>query len=150
MRQVYGKAPFFDEVISLVEPAYASPDENLSSFNRKMIETVAGYLGSERKLFLSSELNVLSTGDERLIELTRKVGGTHYISGKGGTTYQDPAKFSAAQVELDVRIYSPLPYEADGFPFVPGLSILDALFILGRNASRLLVYEGNNGPPGAR
>jgi len=143
--QVYRKAPFFDEVMRVIEPAYASPGINLSTFNRRLIESVGRYLGIERQVCLSSELNVASTGDQRLVELTRKVRGTHYISGKGGTTYQDPAKFRAAGIELEVRMYSPRVYEAAGFPFLPGLSILDALFVLGSSANRLLVYDEPRG-----
>jgi hypothetical protein len=130
--QVYRKAPFFDEVMRVIEPAYASPGINLSTFNRRLIESVGRYLGIERQVCLISELNVASTGDQRLVELTRKVRGTHYISG-------------AAGIELEVRMYSPRVYEAAGFPFLPGLSILDALFVLGSSANRLLVYDEPRG-----
>jgi hypothetical protein len=41
---------------------------------------------------------------------------------------------------LDVCEYRPIPYEQDT-AFVPGLSILDALFHLGRESRALLSYS---------
>lgn len=141
LRQTYARAPHVNEVMAVVERVYADKATNLSRFNQELVAAVTRYLGIERPIFLSSSLDVDRTGDDRLIELVRKVGGTHYISGHGGLNYQNPAKFKAVRIELDVRRYIPIAYEAPRFPFIPGLSILDPLFILGRDARRLLRYD---------
>lgn len=140
LSQTYAKAPCADEILAMIEPIYAAAGTNLSEFNRRLVNAVATYLGIDKPMHLSSSFDVHDTGDDRLIELIRKVGGKHYISGRGGANYQDPAKFAAAGIELDVRIYSPVPYEAPRFPFVPGLSIVDALFVRGKAARDLLRY----------
>ena len=140
LQQTYAKAPFVAEVITVLERIYAEPSANLSGFNQRLIEVVTAYLGIERPMRLSSSLDVQATSDDRLIQLIRKVGGTHYISGQGGANYQDPTKFTAAGIELDVRIYTPIAYDAPRFPFLPGLSIVDALFVRGRSARDLLRY----------
>ena len=140
LRQTYAKAPLVHEVMAVLEPIYAGAGANLSSFNQRLIEAVASYLGIDKPMHLSSSFDVRSTSDDRLIELIHKVGGTHYISGRGGANYQDPAKFSAAGIELDVRTYTPVPYEAPRFQFMPGLSIVDALFVRGKGARDLLRY----------
>jgi hypothetical protein len=54
--------------------------------------------------------------------------------------YQDPLAFRSAGIELDVCEYRPIPYEQDA-AFVPGLSILDALFHLGKGSRTLLSYS---------
>ena len=43
-------------------------------------------------------------------------------------------------VSLEVRTYQPVEYERSGWPWVPGLSVLDALFHLGRDAREVLRY----------
>ena len=140
LQQTYAKAPFVDQVMRILEPIYAAAGTNLSDFNRRLIGAVAAYLGIDKPMHLSSSFDVRAASDDRLIELIRKVGGTQYISGRGGSNYQDPAKFAAAGIELDVRVYSPVPYEGPRFPFMPGLSIVDALFVRGKGARELLRY----------
>lgn len=141
LRQTYSKAPYVDEVMAILEPAYQALGGNLSQANRRLIAVVADYLELELPTCLSSALDVQSASDDRLIELILKVGGTHYLSGRGGANYQDPGKFKAAGIELEMKEYSPVPYEAPRYPFVPGLSIVDALFIQGKAARDLLRYE---------
>jgi len=140
LRQAYLRSPHLEEVMALLEPIYADPGTNLAILNQRIVKAVAGYLGIDRPMLFSSSLDVHRTRDERHIELIRKVGGTHYLSGKGGANYQDPGKFKAAGIELEVCEYSPIPYEAPRYPFMPGLSIVDALFIKGKAARELLRY----------
>lgn len=141
LRHTYSKAPHLHEILALLEPVYADPGCFLSAFNQKLLTIIAEYLGVQRKIILSSSLNVCATGDDRLIEIVRIVGGTSYVSGKGGQNYQDPKKFAAEGIDLDVKMYSPISYQAPRFPFIAGLSIVDALFILGRKTVRLLSYD---------
>ena len=141
LRQTYSKAPHFAEVMAILEPAYQIVGANLSQVNRRAIEAISAYLDLERPTYLSSSFDVQSSSDDRLIELIRKVGGTHYISGRGGANYQDPDKFKAAGIELEVCEYAPISYDAPRYPFVPGLSIVDALFIQGKAARDLLRYK---------
>lgn len=140
LRQTYSKAPHVAEVMAILEPLYEAGEVNLSQLNRRLISAILDYLDLERPTYLSSSFDVEGTSDDRLIELIRKVGGTHYLSGKGGTNYQDPGKFKAAGIELEICEYAPIPYDAPRYPFVPGLSIVDALFIKGKAARELLRY----------
>lgn len=141
LRHTYRNAPCFDEVMDLLEPAYANAGEMLAEFNFALIRRIVDYLGLTTEFRQSSDFAVETTSDDRLIDLVRKSGGSCYLSGKGGTNYQDPAKFAAAGIGLDVRVYDPVPYEAKGFPFIPGLSIVDCMFVMGRRAAGLLRYE---------
>lgn len=141
IRQTYSKAPYFDEVMAILEPAYQATAANLSQHNRRLIAAISDYLGLGCRQYLSSSFDIQNSSDDRLIELIQKVGGTHYISGRGGANYQDPGKFKAAGIELEVCEYSPIPYDAPRYPFVPGLSIVDTLFIRGKAARDLLRYK---------
>lgn len=147
-------------------------EPRLVVLNQRLLAAIAAYLGLRQPMLLASELGAADPrhsrkiGEEigaeiggeigaeineerakgaRLIELVRAAGGTTYVSGAGGTRYQDPAAFAAAGLRLEVRRYEPVPYE-QGRAFVPGLSILDALFRLGPGARELLRYPDGDTP----
>lgn len=141
LAQRYARAPHLRQALALIEPLYADPGELLAPFNIRLIRAVASYLELPARTVLASDLAVSGAGSDRLINLVRAVGGDFYISGKGGQKYQDPAQFAAAGLAFDVHVYRPIPYDQRWGPdFVPGLSILDALFLLGRDARALLRY----------
>lgn len=140
LRQNYSKAQFGGEVLAVLQNHYAAAGDHLAVFNERLIRSVAEYLDLKVEFARSSEIQTGLTSDDRLVEIVRRVGGRTYISGAGGTKYQDPEKFTAAGLKLEVRRYHPVAYAADGFAFQPGLSIVDALFIKGRSAVDLLTY----------
>ncbi|MFO0573920.1 MAG: WbqC family protein [Polyangia bacterium] len=154
LRARYGRAPHFAEIFGLLEPIYAAvaaepPGERrLVTLNLRLLTALAAYLELDRPLVRASALGVPrqqgERGDDRLIALVRAVGGRVYLSGPGGERYQDPAKFAAADLTLELRRYQPVPYD-QGRPFVPGLSLLDPLFRLGRGAASLLRYPDGAG-----
>ncbi len=136
----YGRCPFFGSVMDTVRPLYETPGEYLALFNMRLIRALASYVGLSPRIRLASELNIRSTGTQRLVEIVRALGGTTYVSGSGGVDYQDPAVFKAAEVALDIRTYHPIRYAQQG-KFIPGLSMLDALFHVGPGAHALLTYQ---------
>ena len=145
LRGEYGRSPYFREVWSLITPIYEKAPLSLSEFNQELVIEIARYLGIQCRFLRSSQLQVTGTSDERLISLVQAVGGTRYLSGKGGDNYQNPEKFRMAGIDLEVRAYSPVPYRQFHGHSILGLSILDAIFNLGKNAASLLIY--NNLPP---
>jgi hypothetical protein len=140
LRAVYARCPYFKEVFSFLEPIYAEPGERLAPFNERLIRAVAAYLEFPCRFEVSSELRPEGEGDDRLISLARLLGADEYLSGKGGQNYQDPAKFAAAGIKLTVGAYTAIPYQQVHGEFVPNLSILDALFHLGRDTLGVLAY----------
>jgi len=141
LRAVYGRSPFFKEAFAKIEPVYTAPTTHLASFNMALIRAVAEYLELETRFVVASDLKVDAMGDDRLIKLVGMAGGNVYLSGKGGENYQDPEKFAKAGIELCVREYRPVPYPQGTSQFLGGLSILDAIFNLGRGARDVLCYE---------
>ncbi|WP_448189523.1 WbqC family protein [Azospirillum sp. sgz301742] len=137
----YRKAPFFDAVMPLVEAIYAFGADSLAGFNRNAVVLLAEFLGLTCRFELSSDFAVAASSDDRLIELVRMVGGDTYISGAGGQNYQSPEKFAAAGIDLCVCEYRPRPYFQSQGGFLSGLTILDAMFNLGRDTVQHLSYE---------
>lgn len=144
LSQVYRKAPYYGELMRVIKPAFEIAGDNLCVFNVALLKLLGEALGISAKLVLSSELGVNSSGDDRLVELVAKVGGSEYVSGPGGENYQNAEKFEAAGICLNIKTYKPIPYESTGFPFIPGLSVIDLLCILGPMAARdVLVYSAD-------
>ena len=140
LRSIYRRAPAWREVSELIEPVYTAPGDRLAEFNIRLIRTVAGYLGLAPRWERSSALSSEGTADDRLISLTELVGGDTYVSGTGGQNYQSGEKFAAVGIALEVHEYRPVPYRQFDQAFTPGLTILDALFHLGRDARGILEY----------
>ena len=128
----YHKSPFFQEIMTWIEPFYRDPGSLLADFNIKMNSAIAEYLGLKCRFAISSQLHPEGTSDDRLISIGKNLGGSIYVSGKGGQNYQSPEKFASAGIDLEVHEYQPVPYPQNHGDFVPGVSILDALFNLGR------------------
>ncbi len=143
---LYHRAPFYEEILDLLAPIYEQPGSHLAEFNMRIVRAIAAYLGLTCRFELSSTLHPTGKGDDRIISLTTLLGGGTYISGIGGTKYQDPEKFARAGIRLDVRNYEPIPYRQIHGQFLPGMSILDALFNLGHDASTLLRYTCTESP----
>jgi hypothetical protein len=135
----YRESRYCAEIVDLIRPLYAEPGELLADFNIRVIEAIAGALKLGCRFKRSSQLGVHGVRDERLVDLVRIVGGSTYLSGKGGENYQDPARFASADIGLEVLEYKPIPYPQGQSDFIGGLSILDALFHVGPEATRKLL-----------
>jgi hypothetical protein len=141
LTQTYRKAPFFSQVMDLILPIYQNTGDYLAAFNMRMTRAICDFLELNCQLEISSQLNPEGTSDERLISLVKLAGGDTYVSGKGGQNYQDPQKFSDAGIKLEIRTYQPIPYPQYHGEFIGGLSILDSLFNLGKDARKILRYS---------
>jgi hypothetical protein len=140
LRSIYRSAPQYRAVMDVLEPVYRSPRDLLAEFNIELIRAIAAYLDLSPRWERSSELRPEGVADDRLISITRLVDGDTYVSGSGGQNYQSADKFRAAGLALEVHEYRPVPYRQFDDDFTPGLTVLDALFHVGRDTRRLLEY----------
>jgi hypothetical protein len=125
----YRRAPCFDEAFAILEPLIRNPEENIARYNGIAVSAIAQYLGLPLQKFRwSSEFMVAENASERLISLTRAVGGHAYICGGGAAGYQEDAAFSAAGIVLIYQNFDhPIYPQLGSKEFVRGLSIIDAL-----------------------
>lgn len=143
IEQSYRGHPHFAEVFAFLEHAISCPTPRLAETNAHAISAVARFIGvNPDKLVLESDLDGHATGTERLIELTRAVRGTTYCSGDGSADYLDADAFGAHGMGLTFMSFRhPVYPQRDADMFVPGLSIIDALFNLGPRETGRLVAE---------
>lgn len=132
LENTYRRSPYFDEFFPrLAEMLSRSPDEDFASLNISLIEGVCSWIGLNCIGIRSSQMGIDGSSDERLARLVRAVGGDTYMSGSGGKKYQSQSTFSDRGVELSYADYQAYPYRQLSGGFVPGLSVVDALFNIG-------------------
>jgi len=130
----YAKSKAFNEVWPDIQEIYNSIDTSqlLSFSNIKIIKKVAKLLEIECDLLLSSEIDSRGNGDDRLISIVSEISkSATYVSGSGGSKYQDPGKFFDSGLGFEYIKFSHPSYLQSGEKFQPGLSIIDAIFQLG-------------------
>ena len=140
LRHVYARSAHAEEVLELIDPVYEQAGDRLAQFNMALVERVSRYLGWTGTFHRSSEHPADLKADQRIADLVNAVGGDVYVSGAGGENYQTASAYAERGVELEVRTYQPREYARSSWPFVPGLSVLDALFHQGRNSRAVMTY----------
>jgi hypothetical protein len=141
LKQNYRHAPFFDEVFPLIAQLYEAPPRLMADFNLRSIELLMDLLDVRLPWVRSSSLLPEGSSNELLIDLLRKVGATHYLSGNGSRAYMQLEKFAQAGIEVVWQEFVHPVYPQQFGAFVPYLSSLDVLFNCGIAASRQLLRE---------
>ncbi|MES2984401.1 MAG: WbqC family protein [Pseudomonadota bacterium] len=132
LQAAYQKAPFAQEVFALITPLLMNPTTNIADYNIHAVTQLCAALGLSTRLQRSSALAIEGVATERLIALTKAVGGTQYLCGGGADGYQQDALFAQAGLGLVYQQFTPTPYPQKNTPeFVGGLSIIDALMFHG-------------------
>ncbi len=142
IKQYYKKSKFYKEVIDFVEEIMLFSDSNLSNYNINAIKKICERLDIKREFIRQSSLNTTTAKEDLMIEITKKVGGEIYLSGNGARKYQIEDNFLKQGVELIYQEFTPKSYEQLGAKeFIAGLSVLDALFNVGFEATKELIAQ---------
>lgn len=137
----YARAPFYAAAMALLQPLLLTGESNVAKFNMYAIVQLLQALGlKDKELLCSSTIPTNARSTARLVDITRSVGGTHYLYGGGAAGYQDDAKFAQAGLQLVRQDFEHPRYpQAQDAGFVPGLSIIDLLMHGGVAAAAHLV-----------
>ena len=136
----YSKAPFFDLYQPVFEPLYRQQEQSLSKVNFGFLRAICGILGITTRISWSMDYRPLKEGKtERLVDLCRRAGGAHYISGPAARDYIEPHLFDEAGIDLGFFDYAGYPEYPQRFgKFEHGVSVLDLLFNTGPQAPRFM------------
>ena len=141
----YSKAPYFKEYLPLLESFYQQRYEFLADFTIEFTIALARELGNTHTRFLrSSEIaGINGQKTDRLIQILKAVGATHYISGPSAQEYIEREMFERAGITLEYIQYDYPEYPQLYPPFDPQVSILDLLFMTGSEAPHY-IFKGNH------
>ena len=133
----YSDAPYKTEAQDLISEIMAYETDLLSEFNINAITTICNALQIDTKFVRQDDLNTSYHSTELLAEICNKVGCDKYLYGGGGSKYQEEKYFIERGVSAIPQNFVPWAYYQRGADFfVGGLSILDALFWIGMDATR--------------
>lgn len=136
----YNKAPYFREYLPLLESLYARRDECLADFTIEATIVLSRALGITSTQFLrsSSLAGITGVKTDRLIQILKTIGATHYISGPSAQAYIEPQKFDESGISLEYMEYNYPEYPQLYPPFDPYVTVLDLLFMTGKEAIQYL------------
>ena len=135
----YRKAPHFGNYEELLLRFYSRRDCLLVDFVIELTIALSQELGIYDTRFLtSSSLQIAGGRSERLLRIVKEVGADHYITGPAARSYLDVELFLSHDVTVEFLEYDYPPYEQLSPKFDPQVSILDLLFMKGREAPHLI------------
>jgi len=130
-RANYAKSQYFEFYFPFIQDLLSVEASNLAELNSKIIFRIAELLSIDCRFVISSDLGVDSIGTQRLIDITKAVGGREYIHGAGGVNYQDEELFTKKDILCTAARFQHPSYSQLWNDFVEGLSIIDYLFSIG-------------------
>jgi hypothetical protein len=143
LRRCYARAPFFEPMFAVMRSAISAGHTLLAALTIHLCEAICAMLGVAPQFLRSSQIGVTGERQQRLIEICRYTGGDVYLSGPRARAYIEPNAFAAAGIQLRYIVYDYPPYPRGPYPFIPNLSIVDALAWLGpqRTAEYLAAHS---------
>jgi len=138
IQQVYGTAPYFDTHAQRLAQIYADRHPLLADINIELIRMILDATGLSIRLVQSTTLAPVGRRTAMLIDLCQRSGATSLRVGTGASAYLDRQALAAAGIDLEIASYSHPAYPQGRRPFLPGLSMLDAILNLGPAVRDLL------------
>lgn len=129
IRQNYRKAPFFADVMPLVERLVRFPQLNLALYAENAIREVCAYLQIVTPILRGSDIQLHACTDkqDRVIRIARSLSATTVLNSVGGLELYDRDHFARNGLLLRFFKMDPIEYPQFAHPFVPNLSIIDVL-----------------------
>lgn len=129
IKQNYSKAPFYNDVLPLIEDILDNEEKDLSKFLGFSLVKIAKYLNIGTKFLYSSDLKNDKTfkAQDRLIEMSKILNATGYINSIGGIELYNKEVFSQNDINLSFLKTHEISYKQFNNEFVPNLSVVDIL-----------------------
>jgi hypothetical protein len=151
----YRRAPHFAAVFPPLADMLNFADTNVAAFNANLVARLAAMLGVGTPLALSSSIveGANLAGQDRIIEICRRLDATDYLNPIGGAGLYQADRF--AEAGLGLRFLRPTiePYRQFCPATVPDLSVVDALMFndaaeLGRLLQSCRIETAGESPSG--
>lgn len=137
----YGKSSFFKkfsgEVKELYEKAKALQESNsLAGNNILFISFLMKKFGITTPIMLSSDMNIHTKRNERIIDICKNLNANFYLSGEGGKNYLEEKLFNESGIGIIYQNFKHPIYPQRMGDFIPLMSALDYLFNCGTDFPR--------------
>ena len=130
----YKRAPFYDEIYNDFEFILIKKYNNLSELNIELIKFICLKFNITTKFINSSDLNLISNKEEKVLDICSALNATTYLSGVGAKAYQKEDNFLKKNIILRYSEFKPKPYkQLWNSNFLISVSIIDFLMNYGYN-----------------
>ncbi|EGT5654425.1 MULTISPECIES: WbqC family protein [Citrobacter] len=145
LKMAYCKAPYYKDVICIVEKVLLSEEKKVSVVCFNAIKEILQYIGIDKKVICSSTINYdRSCGAaDKIISITKILKNKDYVNAIGGRNLYDTQYFNQMELNLYFLKMNEIFYTQGkvNAEFVPNLSILDALMWLSPSTVRDLLQQ---------
>ena len=131
---LYKGAPYFEETYPVLEEILSRPWVSLSGMNVELITKTASMLQLPCRFSHTSEYAVNACKTERLVGLVMAVKGSVYLCSEYERPYFEEAVVASHGIKVVYNDFQHPVYRQGENTFIPGLSIVDALFNCGKQA----------------
>jgi hypothetical protein len=142
LEHTYGKTPYFASCAPPLFDALRRASHTLEDVNYQTFLALLGLLEhTHLKVVRANEMPLTSTDPtDRLVEICTLLDADAYIAGRGGHNYMRTEAFEQAKITLAWQDYdiNQAVYPQRSATFIPGLSIIDALFNIGPEHTKQL------------
>lgn len=138
----YSKAKYFDETWKELEKIYDMKFDTLTQLNLEIISFIQKKFQIKTKTLLSSELDIVSDGSKRILDICKQIEADIYYSGHGygleEKKYLNEEDFIKNNIKIQYQNFIHPEYKQCYEPFIPNLTSLDLLFNEGKNSINYL------------
>jgi hypothetical protein len=141
LQTCYGSAPNFADYARELYAVYARPWESLIDLDLHMLDLARRWFDIRTPIIRSSELKLVGTKTDRLIDMCKKLGARCYLTGAGGSSgYLDAEKIGRSGVGVIWQEFTHPQYR-QRYPklgFLSHLGFLDLLLNCGPQSRDIL------------
>ncbi len=124
----------------IIQDIYNNNWTKLVDLNETIILWTMKKLDIQRPTTRSSNLDCKGKGSDYVLQLAQKSGADTYLSGIHGKDYLNTESFQAKRIKLSFQNFQhPIYKQQHNQPFVSNLCTLDALFNIGKEATKKLI-----------
>jgi hypothetical protein len=142
IKTAYSAAANLKEYDAFLEEIYSKKWVWLQDLNVHIISFILKELSITTPITFESDLNILATKTQRIIDICKKLNADTYLSGIGGKEYLEEELFAQNGITLRYQEFKHPVYRQqfmkNSEDFIPYMSIVDLLFNEGPRSREIL------------
>lgn len=129
IKEVYKKAPYFEQSYQLIEQIIRYEDKNLFKYIFNSIQKTCEFLQIETELVISSSIPMDHNlkNQEKVISICETLHSNTYYNAIGGIDLYSKEQFQQRGIDLKFIQAKPFEYKQFNNEFIPWLSIIDVI-----------------------
>lgn len=138
LRQSYAAAPFLADMLAVVQEVHGQVSHTIGELSERSLMALCAYFGLDqgRRFVQIRDLGILGHSSQRVLDIVKRMGGDHYITGLGASKYLDHAIFEDAGVRVEYMAYRKEAYPQLHGEFTPYVSALDLIANAGKEGAK--------------